>query len=218
MKVMIGTPCYDNKVELEYMKSLIGTMNLFQQYGFHLEINTISGNSLIQSARNHIFKCAVEGEYDALIFIDADQGWNPEDVLTLLSHEPDIVGGVVPSKSDLMGFNAKALPQGFIVDKNGLIEVRGVGTGFMKISCKAMQLIWEKSDTYDYEGKEERSVFEPKIIDNKFLGEDIAFCHKWREMGHKVYIDPTIVCSHLGKKAYKGNFIEFMRIIKNDNN
>lgn len=213
MKVMIGTPAYDSKVELDYMKSLLGTMNLFQQYGFHLEIQTLSGNSLIQSARNEIFKLALEGEYDALVFVDSDQGWNPDDFLTLLSHDVDIIGGVVPSKNDLIGFNAKALPEGFTVNKDGLIEVRGVGTGFLKISLNAMKQIWEQSIPYDYDGKEGRSVFEPRVINGKFVGEDIAFCMKWREMGGKVYIDPNIVCSHIGKKTYKGNFIDFLRII-----
>jgi GT2 family glycosyltransferase len=45
-------------------------------------------------------------------------------------------------------------------------------------------------------------------------GEDIAFCQKWRSLGEKVYIDPSITCSHVGKKEWRGNFSDYLKILE----
>lgn len=210
---MIGTPCYDGKVELDYMKSLIETMKLCNEYGIDLQLQFLIGNSLIQTARNEIFSHAIEQQVDDLVFIDSDQDWKPEYFIQILSHDVDIIGGVVPGKNDQVSYNPKALESGFKIDENGLVEVKGVGTGFMRISKRALELMWSKSAPYFYEHKQGRSVFEAKVIDGHMVGEDIGFCFKWRDLGEKVYIDPAITCGHIGRKKWVGNFLDHLKIV-----
>lgn len=212
-KVMIGTPCYDGSLELTHVQSLFRTVDLCRDLGITITMEYVVGNSLVQTARNEIFRRAIEDDVDDLIFIDGDQGWKGQDFINLLSHQKDVIGGVVVGKKDHIMYNAKPLLGGFELDEDGLIEVMGVGTGFMRISKRALHKIWEMSEPYKYESKDARSVFEAKVIDGNMYGEDIAFCQRWRALGEKVYIDPTIVCSHVGKKEWRGNFVDYLRIL-----
>jgi hypothetical protein len=212
-KVMIGTPCYDGSLELTHVQSLFETVDLCRNLGITITMEYVVGNSLVQTARNELFRRAIEDDVDDLIFIDGDQGWNGQDFINLISHQKDVIGGVVVGKKDHIMYNAKPLLGGFKLDKDGLIEVMRVGTGFMRISKRALHKMWEMSEPYKYETKDTRSVFEAKVIDGNMYGEDIAFCQRWRALGEKVYIDPTIVCSHVGKKEWRGNFVDYLRIL-----
>jgi hypothetical protein len=72
--------------------------------------------------------------------------------------------------------------------------------------------MWDNGQKYMDGKKELRHVFETKVIDGELVGEDVAFCHKWRELGGKVYVHPEISVSHIGKKRWDGNFEEYVRI------
>jgi len=84
---------------------------------------------------------ALEAKVDDLIFMDSDQEWDPAWIFQLLNHPVDVVGGVVPKKSDIALFNVKKLPGEMKVEENGLMEVEAVGTGFLRISQRALQAV-----------------------------------------------------------------------------
>jgi hypothetical protein len=39
-------------------------------------------------------------------------------------------------------------------------------------------------------------------------GEDYSFCKRWRDMGGRVWVDPTISMGHLGTKIWKGRLAD----------
>lgn len=56
----------------------------------------------------------------------------------------------------------------------------------------------------------------PKI--GQFWGEDLKFCHKWcaltnPETGEpeRIWIDPNVNMSHIGRKTWTGNFMEYLQ-------
>jgi hypothetical protein len=71
-KVMIGTPCYDGSLELTHVQSLFHTVDLCRDLGITVTMEYVVGNSLIQTARNQLFRRAIEDNVDDLIFIDGD--------------------------------------------------------------------------------------------------------------------------------------------------
>jgi hypothetical protein len=212
-KVMIGTPCYDGSLELTHVQSLFQTVDLCRDLGITITMEYVVGNSLVQTARNEIFRRAIEDDVDDLIFIDGDQGWNGQDFIKLISHQKDVIGGVVVGKKDHIMYNAKPLMTGFEIDEDGLVEVMGVGTGFLRISKRALHMMWDLAEPYKYESKDARNVFANGVFDGNYYGEDIAFCKRWTALGEKVYIDPSITCSHVGKKEWMGNFLDYLRIL-----
>lgn len=209
-RVIIGTPTYDGRVDVLYAHALVETIKLI---GGAVEIYPIfiAYDALIQRARNDIIKLAIEADVDDLVFIDADQGWKPSDILQLLNHNVDIVGGTVPKKSDEVAFNIKRLPDLLTINEQGLLEVECVGTGFLRLTKRVMQAVWDTSIPYAEENKTNRMVFDIQIIDGQLISEDNIFCKKCRSLGFTVYIDPTINCDHIGVKKYTANFLDFIR-------
>ena len=212
-KVLIGTPSYDGKVDVWYANSLVNTIRMSYEKDVVIVPVYMSYDSLVQRARNDLVKLAIEEDFDDLIFIDADQEWDPAWVFKLLDSDKDVVAGTVVKKSDEVSFNVKALKEGMKTEEDGLIEVDCVGTGFMRISKSALKQVWDVSTEYKNEGKTCRMVFDIKIENGDLVSEDNVFCKKWHDLGGKVYIDPNMTCNHIGVKKYGGNFMEYIKAI-----
>ena len=209
-KVLFGTPCYDGKVGVGFMQSLLGTLQLAAQSDIALYPVQISHDALIQRARNDLVKMALETECDDLIFMDSDQEWNPEVVMRLLSHEVDVVGAPIIKKGTPTDYNVKLLPEGLMAPINHLLKVASVGTGCLRISKKALQTVWDMSPEYENSGATNRMVFDVQIIDGQLISEDTVFCAKWRSTGERVWIDPSLDLGHTGSHTWYGNFSGFI--------
>lgn len=210
LKVLIGTPTYDGKFDVYYVDSLLNTIALKDQ---NIEIYPlfICYDSLIQRARNDIFKIAYESDVDILVFIDADVGWNPQDFFKLVRSNKDIIGGSYRKKSDdeelyvVKAMDDKDPSLNLTIDTDDSMEVAGLGCGFMKVSRKAIVDIWNTSKPYKSVKGDSRMIFEVVCEDNDLISEDIYFCKKWRDLGNKVYLDTSITCTHTGTKTFFGN-------------
>jgi len=211
-KVLIGTPAYDGRVDVWFANSLVNTIRLSYQHQIEVHPVYMAYDSLVQRARNDLVRLALEDGFDDLIFIDSDVEWNPEWVFKLLEYPEDVVGGVYPKKSDNLQFPVHALKDGLKIE-DGLIEVDGLPTGFLKISKSALQKVWDVSQEYQNEGRTCRMVFDIKVMDGDLVSEDVVFCRKWRDLGGKVYLDPSMSCNHVGVKKYTGNFMEYIKAL-----
>ena len=138
-KVLIGTPAYDGRVDVWYANSLVNTIRLSYEKNITIVPVYMAYDSLVQRARNDLVKLAIEEDFDDLIFIDADQEWDPAWIFKLLDSDKDVIAGTVVKKSDQPAFNVKALEDGVKLDGE-LAEVDCVGTGFMPAF-----LIWKRT-------------------------------------------------------------------------
>ena len=214
--VMIAAPSYDGTITVWHASSLSETCKL----GLTKDINVfciyMSYDALVQRARNDIVQLALDSNVDDLVFIDTDVDWNPEDFFKLLDHDVDIVGGVYPKKGDEESYPVKINQNEYQVQENGLVEVEGLPTGFMRIRKDALKKIWDASDEYTEAHKEKpiRMCFNVSINSrNELVSEDISFCEKWKSLGGKLYFDPSINLSHVGTKRWIGNFSEWIKKI-----
>lgn len=210
-KVLIGTPSYDGKIDVWFANSLISTVKESITKEIHVHAIYTSYDSLVQRARNSLVKLALDGGYDDLFFIDADVEWEPEWFFNLLERPEPIVGGALVKKTDKEGYTIKLVDKELQYSSDGkLIEVDGVGTGFLKISRFALEKLWEVSEEYLSEGKSNRMIFDLKVENGDLISEDFVLCNKWKSMGYKVWADPRITCNHIGIKKFKGNFKNFI--------
>ena len=99
-KILIGTPAHDGRLDVWYTNSLINTVKMSFEKGVRIDPIYTSFDSLIQRARNSLFKIAVEQDYDYLFFIDSDVEWEPEWFYRILECPVDIVGAALVKKSD----------------------------------------------------------------------------------------------------------------------
>lgn len=214
---MIAGPAYDGTVTVWHASSLSETCKI----GLTKDINVfciyMSYDALVQRARNDIVQLALDLDIDDLVFIDTDVDWNPDDFFKLLDHNTDIVGGVYRKKGDDEQYPVRIDNDNIVIADNGLIEVDGLPTGFMRITKKALRDIWNASAEYNEPHKPApiRMCFDVKINDkNELVSEDISFCEKWKDLGGKLYLDPSINLSHVGTKRWNGNFLEYIEKIR----
>ena len=98
--VMVATPCYGGMVGEPYLKAMTGLSILFKHYGLNFTLATLSNESLVTRARNTLLAMFLQNpNYTHLLFIDADIGFIPQDVVKLLHRDKDIVTGAYPKKS-----------------------------------------------------------------------------------------------------------------------
>ena len=83
-KVMIGTPCYDGRIDVWYCNALMNTIKMGIERDIEIIPMWVSFDALLQRARNDTIHIALETECDDLIWIDSDIEWQPEQFFKLL--------------------------------------------------------------------------------------------------------------------------------------
>lgn len=96
----ILTPCYGGVVHVNYTCSLLKTIELCERVGIKVVTEFTKNESLVQRARNHLIAKAMHNSNTThIIFIDSDITWSPKDIINLILHDKEIVGGIYPFKT-----------------------------------------------------------------------------------------------------------------------
>ena len=207
LKVLIATPAYDGRLDVWYTTSLVNSVRIAQDNGIFLHPVFMSYDALVQRARNDLFRLALE--YDAVIWIDSDLEWNPMWIMELLGSGKDVIGGTYRKKTD--DAELYTVKTNNLESKDGLIKVDGLGMGFLKMSKKAVQALWDASQPYQNEGREGRMVCDIQIVDGQLVSEDNVVTRKLADLGFDIWLDPRMTCCHIGTKKFYGNFEDFAK-------
>ena len=212
-KVMIGTPCYDGTLDVWYVNALCNTIKMSYEKDIEIIPMWISFDALLQRARNDTIDVALQSDVDELIWIDSDIEWQPEWFFKLLEHPVDVVGGTYRKKGDREEYVIRQLDRRKIDPDTGLIEVEGLGTGFVRMSKKAMQHLWDVSKPYTdpKDNKERRMIFDVVIENESLVSEDIHAFNKLVAGGFKIWLDPNMTCNHIGPYKFKGDFMPWYK-------
>jgi len=159
----IGTPCFGGQVSWLYAVSLLKLQKAFTQRGWNLNYLLQAGDALVTRARQTIM-CHFLDIADAthLLFIDADIGFEPEQVLRLLEFGADVTGAVYPVKQINWETMAAAVQAGrsplesaalsYVVERDpsqdlairgGFVKSRYAGTGFLLIRRSVLEAMIE---------------------------------------------------------------------------
>ena len=167
-KIMIATPMYGGMCGGQYTRAMIEFQKVCSEYEIQSEFFFLFNESLITRARNYCVDEFMRSDYTHLMFIDADIGFNPHDVLALAAiadpdTDKDIVCGAYPKKVISWEKIKQAVDKGFAdenpqklenyvgdyvfnpadgsseIPLNEPVEVLEGGTGFMMIQRKAFE-------------------------------------------------------------------------------
>lgn len=213
-RVLIGTPAHAGTVDVYFTNSLTGTLRLCMQRGIDMREIFLAYDALVQNARNDLVKIALDHDFSDLIFIDGDQEWDPQWVLRLLEYPVDCVGGAVRKKTDqeeLYNVRARGGPDSIVTDPaTGLMTApdMALGTGFLRLSRRALQVLWDNSEKYrGFINKPESAwIFDVRPVNGELVGEDTCMSDKLRAHGIQTWLAPGMTCSHIGPKRFVGDF------------
>jgi len=211
-KIHFLTPCYGGNITEVCFSSYLQFTIMALQNNINFQIDTLSNESNVNRARNSCTAKFLSGDATHLMFVDADIQFNPEDIVKLINHDKDIVGGIYPQKT---------LPPKMVVntvnngEKQGnLIEVGTLGTGFMLVKRSVFEKMIEHGATpyvddiglSKKENANQYDFFQCTIDSNgRYLTEDWSFCRRWRQLGGKIWADKTIALTHVGYFRFPPN-------------
>ena len=207
MKTMIAVPCMD-MVPARFTKAL----RCLRTVG-DCEVDFNIG-SLVYTSRNALATKAIQTEADYVLWLDSDMEFKPDTlermIKVLQENDLDILTGLYfrrvspysPVLFDQLDIDGEICWWSeFKEIPDGLFEVGGCGFG----------LVLMKTDVFiDVQGRF-GNMFAP-IANN---GEDIAFCWRARQVGYKIFCDPSIEANHIGYLTVDRAFYEALKGAKN---
>jgi hypothetical protein len=215
--LFIALPAYDFKVSLKLAVSLARFAQAAPKHGVTIQIGSICGCSVVSRARNLLVKDMLESDCTDLIFIDSDINFEPEDVFRLMAWTSDpkrgIVGGVPRIRSEDKVYIATLdydENNELTMNHMGLVRARRIATAFMMVRRDVFTTLVDAHPEWNYYDKRTdrtlNAVFDFKLTDEGYMGEDYLFCDRAREHGYEVWIDPAIKLGHMGVQEYMGDF------------
>lgn len=209
MIVTVGIPAYDGKVHAATVDALLAEQFIGIKEGVHLMLDWELGCGLVHVARNRIAnRFLVNRHSDTLVFVDGDMSWKGGDLIRLARRRQDVIGGTYRTKTDTeIRFHIRGP-----VEKQGkLLSVRGLPTGFLKISKRALRKM--KAKPYQHSDAEVHYDFFPTGVFNRQMwGEDYGFCRLWLKTGGKLWLDPHLkLRHHEGGNVFEGDPLEWLK-------
>jgi hypothetical protein len=110
--VFIATPMFGGLCHGSYTKSLVKAMRFLFENGIGVEYRDMYNSSLITEARDVLTKLFLNSTCEYLLFIDADQSFEVNDIVRMIDEKHPVIGAVVPRKEINWNSIAEAVKQG----------------------------------------------------------------------------------------------------------
>ena len=154
IQLVVATPCFGGQVSSIYAGSIFRLQQAVHSIdNFDLTVHLRDGDALITRARANLVTLFLDDpKATHLLFVDADIGFEPEQVFRLIESGADVVAGVYPikrvnwdkAKRTLQSGGSKIASAALdyvleiedpdrVVVVNGFTRVRYAGTGFLMI-------------------------------------------------------------------------------------
>jgi hypothetical protein len=217
--VFIAIPAYTGQLHMATVRSLMTDIIALIQRGDKFTLYDDCGSALIGDTRGVLVAQFLASDADVMVFLDNDICWEAGALLKLIDHPVDCVAGGYRHRRDPESYSIvwrTDVAQLHADPQTGLLEVWGVPAGFLKLSRKMLiEMVEQYPDTEFYAeqapNKKAWALFDPYRIGKHKMGEDIAFCRRWRDMGGKVWLDPEIKMGHIGFKTFEGHIGNWLR-------
>jgi len=202
VNVIIATP--GHSVMSSYVRSLLEltgrlsakgmTWAWSSEYSSHVgdaREMTLNGSNENEVNEQRPFKGTIT--YDKILWIDSDITFKPEDAITLIESDKDIVTGAYLLGSGEVTVYPNLLKQGYgyeqVKSMSEPVKVAGCGFGFLAVKSGVFESMT-------------RPWFQSVLVstDDGFsfpmMGEDLSWCKRATDLGYDIWFDPTVRVTH----------------------
>ena len=171
-KLFVATPMYGGLCNGQYAMGMIQMVQVCAQNNILMYYSFMQNESLITRGRNSLAHDFLDTDSTHLMFIDADIGFNPQDIVSMIDTDKDIICGVYPKKEINWMHVTEAVKAGvpphdlhnftgaFVVNLvgdapvaegkvNEPLEISNGGTGFMLIKREVFEKLAETVPEYN---------------------------------------------------------------------
>jgi hypothetical protein len=237
VNLVIATPCFGGQVSALYAASVFKLQKMARGYaGLNLKILFKDGDALITRARASLLAQFLDDPSAThLLFVDADIGFEPEQVRRLIECGVEMCAAVYPVKqidwdrvkssigtarpnpaAASLNYVLEVDDRNAVTERAGFIRVRYAGTGFLMIRRAALErmcacyphLQYRRDHSIDAAITSDKrfALFECMIADDgTYLSEDFAFCKRWTDMGGEIWADLNSKLNHVGPMTFCGD-------------
>ncbi len=213
VKVMIGMPCKGDMPPQTVM-SLVKSVSFCASRGVQVDF-TVEICGVVEIGRDEVIDDFLRSPNHKLFWIDSDMVWEPEDFVRLvaLSTKVDVVGAAYPAKVEGKTTFYAAYDANPKREDYGLMEIKGLGLGFTIMDRSVIEQLAAKAPRVRNQltGTDVAGVFRVDVINGERRTEDMAFFADIRDLGHKIWLDPTIELGHMGPRMWRGRMLDALK-------
>jgi len=202
VNVIIATP--GHSMMSSYVKSLLGLLERLSRekltWAWSSEYSsmvsdaremTLNGDNQNDVNEQRPFKGQVT--YDKLLWIDSDIAFTPDDAMTLIKSDKDIISGAYLLASGEVTAYKKLLGPGYtfeqVKEMTEPIKIGGCGFGFLAVKSGVFESLsrpWFQSAMIKTDDEYEFPM----------MGEDLSWCKRVADLGYDIWFDPTVRVTH----------------------
>ncbi|MCW2316439.1 hypothetical protein M2322_001987 [Rhodoblastus acidophilus] len=235
LRLFVATPCYGGLVTQRFMHSMMGLVQRGAIAGLSVQVDLLGYESMITRGRNTLVSRFLdEASATHLLFVDADIGFDPDQVFRMLAFDADVVAGMYPLKLVDWESGLSRAHAGEAVEtaalryvgtpcrgaeaktRDGFVTADYAGTGFMMIRRAVFQRMAEAYPHLRYASC--HNSHKPSLSPNQYaffdgmiepatgnyLSEDYTFCRRWRDLGGQIWLDTQGCLIHVGPHEFVG--------------
>jgi len=233
--LVVATPCYGGLVTQRYMYSIVSFVQRGEQAGLAIVVDLLGYESMITRGRNTLVSRFLDIEAAThLAFVDADIGFNPDQLFRMLAFDEDVVAGMYPLKKIDWASGLSRAQAGEPVEtaalryvgvpcrgeehqsRDGFVTAEYAGTGFMLIRREVFSRMAEAYPHLHYKAchnahsasfsPNQYAFFDGMIEPDSghYLSEDYTFCRRWRDIGGRIWLDTQNSLIHVGSFEFIG--------------
>ncbi len=222
MKILIAIPTLTGAVSEKTLTGVYETTRDLVRAGISVELITVVNDSIIAHARSNLANFFYHNtDATHLLWVDADIGFHGSDVQKLIDLDVEFAAATYPKKVLPLRYSCE-LPAAGVVwnESHTAIEVARVGCGFQLLARSAFTRIAKQFPELHYRPTSESRQLSTaerahsyhyyemyRDAQGTLVGEDYAFCERFRQAGGTIWLRADIALTHVGSHVFTGQSI-----------
>jgi hypothetical protein len=240
MRLFTAIPCFGGKIESRTTEALIRLHHYCINQNIPVNHNFLNNSAIITEARNELVSMFLDSDSTHFLFIDADIEFPLSAFKRAVRANKDVFCVPYPSKKFHWKYykpekgesSAYWFQMMFDTTKefslnDGAIEIDRAPTGFMMIKREVFEIMKKKMPELKYKmarsmngemiEKELWGFFDlGKTPEGGRVGEDYAFCDRWKACGGRIFASVLDKMAHIGNHSYEGAAIDKFDVERNE--